>query len=377
MSSSLLISWLALMTEMKGSDLYLTVGAYPTIRSDAGFTHASDAILSSKDLDTLVSDLTTPEQVILFHTKLEFNMALDLKRLGRFRINLLKQRQNAAIVIRRITSEVPTMEGLGLPTLLGELVRERRGLVILVGATGSGKSTSLAAMIDHRNTYEVGHILTVEDPIEYVHEHKMSIVTQREIGTDTRSYNDALVNALRQKPDAILIGEIREQAVMRHALNITETGHLALATLHANNADQTIDRIANFFEPEERRQALLNLSFNLRGIVSQRLVRSVTGGRVLALEILLNTKAVQALIRNGDTSKLKDVMLAEEHLGMLTFDRSLEALLRSGAIAPEVALAECDNRVQMTKVVHDVAAENFENDLPTDFPTGAEANPVI
>ena len=343
-----LIEWLKEAVRLGGSDLYLTAAARPTVRTPAGLVPLDTDVLDAQSLSALVADLTTPEQQAAFASAREFNMSLDLgRRLGRFRVNMLQQRGQPAIVIRRISAEVPTMEGLGLPPLLGDLARERRGLVVVVGGTGSGKSTTLAAMVDWRNRHEAGHILTIEDPLEYVHEHKMSLVTQREVGTDTRSFDDALKNALRQRPDAILIGEIRDREVMRHALNIAETGHLALATLHANNADQAIDRIANFFDPEERRQALLNLSFNLRGILSQRLVRTVDGGRALALEVLLNRGGVVPMVRSGDTSAIKPLMQQGEAEGMRTFDRSIQALLREGRISREVALAEADDRAWM------------------------------
>ena len=347
-----LIRWMRQVIAAGASDLYITVGTPPTMRGDDGLVRLEAEPLTDADLENLVQDLATEEQQAAFQSELEYNLSADLgPKIGRFRVNLLRQRRHLAIIMRKITAEVPTIEGLGLPTLLGELVREKRGLVLLVGGTGSGKSTTLAAMIDWRNRNEDGHILSIEDPIEYVHPHKMSIVTQREVGDDTRSYDEALKNALRQKPDAILIGEIRDRSVMRHALMIAETGHLALSTLHANNADQAIDRIANFFDPEERRQALLNLSFNLRGIISQRLVRAKGGGRVLAMEIMLNLGQVPRMVREGDTSRLRDEMRANEALGMQTFDSCLLRLLREDRIVPEVAMAESDDRAAMQAAI--------------------------
>jgi twitching motility protein PilU len=349
-----LIRWMREVITAEASDLYVTVGAPPTMRGDDGFVKLEAEPLTESDLEAIIQDLATEEQQAEFQSELEYNLSATLgAKVGRFRVNLLRQRRNSAIVMRRITAEVPSLESLKLPMLLGELVREKRGLVLLVGGTGSGKSTTLAAMIDWRNRHEEGHILSIEDPIEYVHPHKLSLITQREVGYDTKSYDDALKNALRQKPDAILIGEIRDRSVMRHALMIAETGHLALSTLHANNADQAIDRIANFFDPEERRQALLNLSFNLRGIISQRLVRGKNGGRVLAMEVMLNLGSIPRMVRDGDTSSLRAEMRAHEAQGMLTFDRCLLGLLREGKIGPEVALAESDDRLTMAA---DIAA---------------------
>lgn len=352
MADTRIIEWLRRAVADNASDLYLTVGAPPMLRGDTGMVALSDTVLDEPALQTLVADLTNAEQQGQFARAREFNMALDLgRKLGRFRINMLQQRGNPAIVIRRISAAIPSIEQLGLPAILGELVMEKRGLVVVVGATGSGKSTSLAAMIDWRNRHSQGHILTIEDPIEYAHEHKQSLVTQREVGTDTHSFESALKNALRQHPDCILIGEIRDREVMRHALNIAETGHLALATLHANNADQAIDRIANFFEIDERRQALLNLSFNLRGIVSQRLVRSSNGKRALAMEIMLNQARITGMVRTGDTSAIKAEMIAGEHLGMITFDRWLYRLWQDGIIETQVLLAESDDRAAVAGLI--------------------------
>ncbi len=340
--------WLISMARTKASDLFITVGLPPQMLTDRGIVSLGDDKMSSGDVRNIVDELMTADQMNAFQAKLEFNRALSLgERIGRFRINFMMQQGEPAVVIRRISAVPPTLEQMKLPPLLGDLVCEKRGILLLVGSTGSGKSTTLAAMVDHRNRTQQGHILTVEDPIEYVHTHKMSIIHQREIGVDTHSYHDALSNALRQRPFAIQIGEIREREVMQHALNIAETGHLAMSTLHANNADQAIDRIVNFFETKERAQALLNLSFNVRGIISQRLVRATDGGRVLAMEILLNQGEVTRLIREGDTSKLKQVMRASEDVGMVTFDRCLERLWREGKISKEVALAEADDRVTM------------------------------
>jgi twitching motility protein PilU len=299
--------------------------------------------LDDAALRSIVADILTPAQREEFARNLEFNVALDFGTGGRFRVNLMRQRQHDGAVIRQITTTIPTLEQLGLPTLLGQLCCEKRGLVIVVGGTGSGKSTSLAAMIDYRNTRESGHIITIEDPIEYVHEHRQCLITQREVGVDTLSFDAALKNALRQKPDAILVGEIRDRSVMEHALNIAETGHLALATLHANNANQALERIVNFFERESHQQVLLNLSLNLRGILSQRLVRTKSGGRKAVLEILLNEGSIKDLVRKGEVKEIKPVMAENRERGMQTFDQALFDLWRSGDLDEEVALAEADN----------------------------------
>jgi twitching motility protein PilU len=341
----LLLGWLRTFAKRKGSDLYLTVDSPPMLRTDNGLEPLGD-VLDEASIRKVIDELCNEREQACFEHDLEFNKALDLGRAGRFRVNMLRQRGMPAVVARRITAQVPTMEELGLPETLGGLVMERRGLVLLVGATGSGKSTTLAAMIDRRNSTEQGHILTVEDPIEYVHRHKQCIVTQREVGTDTTSYHEALKNSLRQRPDVILVGEIRDAEVLRQAMHICETGHLALSTLHANNADQAIDRMANLVELDERRHTLLNLSFNLRGIVSQRLVRKKGGGRALAMEILINSGHVQQLVREGDTKGLKAEMETGRD-GMVTFDMCLLGLWRDGIIDEKVCLMEADNQNQV------------------------------
>ncbi|MBF0355785.1 MAG: PilT/PilU family type 4a pilus ATPase [Alphaproteobacteria bacterium] len=337
-------TWLATMIAHKGADLYITHGAPPTMRGEGGFNILQREPLDDEAIGAVLADITTPAQREEFEEVCELNMALDLgKTQGRFRINAMKQRQHTAMVIRRITAQVPTMESLGLPQVLGDLVLEKRGLVILVGGTGSGKSTTLAAMIDHRNASAPGHIITIEDPIEYIHDHKRCIVTQREVGVDTQSFDTALKNTLRQKPDVILIGEIRDANSMQQSINIAETGHLALATLHANNANQAIERVLNFFEKEMHHQILLNLSLNLKGIVSQRLVAKAGGGRALALEILLNQGLIKDLVRKGEVKEIKPVMAANTDLGMQTFDQCLFRLFVEGAIDEETALAEADS----------------------------------
>ena len=335
--------WLTELAGPGGSDLYVTADAAPTWRGDKGFAKLREKPLAVDELDRIVKSLLNEKQRAEFDRTGEFNMAKVIDGVGRFRLNLFRQRERPGIVARIIRSKIPTLAELKLPSLLGDLVMEKRGLIFVVGGTGSGKSTSLAAMIGHRNESAPGHIITIEDPVEFVHDHKQCIVTQREVGVDTESFDAALKNTLRQHPDLILIGEIRDMSTMEHAINIAETGHLALATLHANNANQAIDRVVNFFPTEMHHQVLLNLSLNLRGIISQRLVRKEGGGRAAALEIMLNTGYIKELIGKGDVKELKKIMEENAHLGMQTFDQALLALYRDKQITEETALGEADN----------------------------------
>lgn len=338
-----LLSWMTELSGPGGSDLYITVGAPATLRGESGFTLLTEHPLSVDEVESVIAQLLSDAQNADFDTNCEFNMAMALEGLGRFRLNLFVQRQLPGLVIRKITTEIPTLSGLNLPGLLGDIALEKRGLIFVVGATGSGKSTTLAAMLGHRNEAAPGHIITIEDPVEYVHEHRQCIVTQREVGVDTRTFDIALKNALRQKPDVILIGEIRDMHTMEHAINIAETGHLCLATLHANNANQAIERVVNFFPQESHHQVLLNLSLNLRAIVSQRLVRTTDNKRAAALEILLNQGLIKELIRKGEVKEIKPVMAENRASGMQTFDQALLDLYKAGRIEEEVALAEADN----------------------------------
>ncbi len=330
------------MAARDGSDLYLTVGAPATLRSNAGITPLNSAVLDDAAIAALLSALIDDNQTAEFKRAGELNFALDMGHEGRFRVNVFRQRQHTGMVIRRIRDAIPTLEMLGLPSSLGDLAREKRGLILLVGGTGSGKSTTLAAMLDARNRTEAGHIITVEDPIEFIHDHRRSIITQREVGTDTESFHTALKNALRQKPDAILIGEIRDAHVMDQAISMAETGHLCLASLHANNAPQTVERVLNFFDKSRHAQVLLNLSLNLRAIVAQRLVANTRGGRTAVLEIMLNQGLVRDLIQRGETEKLKEVMVKNSANGMMTFDQALAAMYLKGEITEPAALAEAD-----------------------------------
>ncbi|MBI2235141.1 MAG: PilT/PilU family type 4a pilus ATPase [Micavibrio aeruginosavorus] len=330
------------MSEKSASDLYLTVGFPPTLRTEGGMIPAREAPMTVDELNEIIGSIFTSRQRRDFESQMELNTSLDVGRFGRFRVNALRQRQFPALVIRRIISKIPSFEELHLPKVLEALALERRGLILVTGMTGSGKSTTLASMIDYRNTREQGHIITIEDPIEYFHEHKKSVVTQREIGVDTESYSVALKNALRQRPDVILVGEIRDREVMEQALTAAETGHLCLATLHTNNTYQSIERIVNLFPEEFHNQIRLNLSMNLRACISQRLIPSASGGLTLAIEIMLNQGLVKELIHKGDIIKIRDVMEQNNQLGMNTFDQSLFRLYRDGRITEETAVSQSD-----------------------------------
>ena len=283
-------------------------------------------------------------QVAAYEGDLELNMAISIQQLGRFRVNVYRQRGEPAMVIRYIKSNIPSIESLGLPPLLKDLIMENQGLILVVGATGSGKSTTLASMLDYRNEHKTGHILTIEDPIEFVHEHKKSVVDQREVGLDTHSYGEALKNALREAPDVIVVGEIRDRETMRHAIHFAETGHVCLSTLHANNANQTLERIINFFPDTARHGLLLDLSQHLKAIISQRLVPGVEDKRVPAVEIMLNTPFIAELIEDARIDEIKDAMEQGKLSGMQTFDQSLYNLFKEGKITVEDALRHADSR---------------------------------
>ena len=305
------------------------------------------------------------DQIAEFEHSPEMNLALFEEGIGRFRVNIFQQRNEVGIVARNIKTDIPNFKDLGLPEILTKLMMHKNGLVLFVGGTGSGKSTSLASLIDYRNTNSDGHIITIEDPVEFVHQHKKSIVNQREVGVDTISYEEALKNTLRQAPDVILIGEIRTQETMEHALAFAETGHLCLSTLHANNANQALDRIINFFPEERHKQLYLDMSLNLRGFVSQRLIPTVDGKRAAAIEILLGTPRVQDLIKNGKVEEIKEVMEKSEGQGMRTFDSALFHLYREGKITLEEALKNADSannlRLKVQLAESEVGAEDGED----------------
>ena len=331
------------MVEIEASDLYLTVARPPMYRIDGKIGPGGDRSFTPDDIRALAMLMMNEKQQREFAESLEMNMAMSLPGVSRFRVNIFQQRGSVGMVIRRIKAEVMSLDELGLPDILKDIVMSNRGLVLMVGATGSGKSTSLAAMIDHRNATEYGHIITIEDPIEFVHRHKSSIVTQREVGFDTHSFQNALKNTLRQAPDVILIGEIPDTETMEAAITFAETGHLCLGTLHSNNANQAIERIMNFFQLERHAQIYLQLSLNLRSIISQRLVPSVDGKRTPALEILIDTPRIKGLIKKGDVDTLKEGMEQGVQEGCQTFDQALFALYKDGKITLEQALVNADS----------------------------------
>ncbi len=355
---------LALMVEKKASDLFITAGKPPCMRIDGKVIEVSKGILTGQQSMQIVLSIMEQRQKDEFeHTK-ECQFAIGVEGLGRFRVSAFTQRDAAGMVLRRIETNVPSSEELHLPAVLKELIMYKRGLVMFVGATGTGKSTSLASLIRHRNENSNGHIITIEDPIEFVHQHKGCIITQREVGLDTESYEVALKNTLRQAPDVILIGEIRTKETMQHALTFAETGHLCLCTLHANNANQALDRILHFFPEEMHGQVFMDLSLNLRGIVAQQLVKRADGkGRYPAIEILLNTPLVSDLIRKGEVHKLKELMKNSREHGMQTFDQALYDLYNAGKISYEDALNSADSRNEVRLMIK-LGAENanFDND---------------
>ena len=332
-----------IMVDTEASDLYLTVARPPMYRVDGKIRGEGDQRFSPADVENLANSIMNEKQRREFAETLEMNLATSLPGVARFRVNIFQQRGSVGMVIRRIKADVMSVDEMGLPSILKDIVMTKRGLVLVVGATGSGKSTSLAAMIDHRNSNEAGHIITIEDPIEFVHRHKQSIVTQREVGFDTHTFQAALKNTLRQAPDVILIGEIRETETMAAALTFAETGHLCLGTLHSNNANQAIERIMNFFPTERHAQIYMQLSLNLRSIVSQRLIPSVDGKRVVALEVLMDTPRIKDLIKKGNVDVLKEAMEQGIQEGCQTFDQALFSLYKDEKISLEQALINADS----------------------------------
>jgi twitching motility protein PilU len=335
--------YLRILVQNDGSDLYLTTNAPPAAKFHGLLKPLENIKLDSQRVKEIAESIMDEEQRSKFERIPEMNLAIAEEGLGRFRVNIYKQRNEYALVIRNIKVEIPHVDALGIPEILKRKIMEKRGLILFVGGTGSGKSTSMAALLDYRNSNASGHIITIEDPIEYLHPHKKSLVSQREVGVDTLSYDDALKNTLRQAPDVIQIGEIRSQETMEHALTFAETGHLCISTLHANNANQALDRIINFFPEERRNQLLMDLSLNLQAFVSQRLVPTLDGKRIAAVEILLGTKLVSDLICKGDIHAIKEVMEKSVEVGMQTFDYHLLQLYKSGVISLENALQNSDS----------------------------------
>ncbi|MCB1864309.1 MAG: PilT/PilU family type 4a pilus ATPase [Chromatiales bacterium] len=356
-------SLLKLMVHKEASDLFITAGVPPSIKVHGTISQVSKTSLTQTDARDLVESVMTTAQREEFARTKECNFAISSAGIGRFRVSAFVQRDSAGMVIRRINTQIPTFEELELPGVVAEFSLLKRGVVMFVGPTGSGKSTSLAAMIGYRNEHSTGHIISIEDPIEYIHQHRQCIVTQREVGLDTATYEVALKNTLRQAPDVILIGEVRTRETMEHAIAFAETGHLVLTTLHANNANQAMDRIINFFPEDRRDQLLLDLSLNMRAIVAQQLLpRADDRGRIPAVEILINTPFAADLVRKNEITKLKELMKRSTEHGMQTFDQSLVELFRRGAVTYEDALKHADssNDVRlMIKLGHDGRQDRF------------------
>ncbi|MEO6075214.1 MAG: PilT/PilU family type 4a pilus ATPase [Dokdonella sp.] len=352
--------FLKLMAERGASDMFLTTGAPVNIKVEGKLYPLGNAGLPTGMVKKIAYSLMDEGQVPKFERELELNIAIAIKDVGRFRVNVFKQRGEVAMVIRAIKLEVATLEELRLPKIFEELIMAPRGLILVVGATGSGKSTTLASMIDHRNSTSAGHILTVEDPIEYLHRHKKSIVNQREVGLDTHGFHAALKNAMREAPDVIMIGEIRDIETMEAAIAFSETGHLCLATLHSNNADQTLERILNFFPEAAHKNILMNLALNLKAVISQRLVVGINRRRMPAVEVLINTPMIRDLIRRGQVHEIKQAMERSLQEGMQTFDQSLFRMYKEGKIDLEEALAKADSseglslKIRLTEGSNDV-----------------------
>ncbi len=357
-----IIPYLKLMVQKNGSDLFFSTGAPPNLKAEGRTMPIGDTPMAPGAVRKLAYSIMSDDQISEFEGTMECNLAVSMKGLGRFRVNVFRQRGDASMVIRYIKGDIPTIEELNLPQSLKDLIMMPRGLILVVGSTGSGKSTSLASMIDHRNASTTGHILTIEDPVEFLHTHKKSVVDQREVGLDTLSYEVALKNAMREAPDVILIGEIRDRQTMQHAIAYAETGHLCLSTLHANNANQALDRIVNFFPDSAHHQLFMDLSLNLKAVISQRLVKSKDGRRVPAVEIMLLTTFVAELIQKGDIHAVKEAMEQGNERGMQTFDQALYKLYKEGKITLEEALANADSRNNLSLKIRLSESGNVDGD---------------
>ena len=354
------------MVAKKGSDLFITANFPPAIKLDGKMTPVASQQLTMQHTSELTRAMMNDKQAQEFEATKECNFAISPGNIGRFRVNAFMQQGRIGMVLRTITTTIPKFEDLQLPPVLKDVVMTKRGLIIMVGGTGSGKSTSLAAMIGYRNENSYGHIITIEDPVEYVHEHKNCVVTQREVGVDTDSWHAALKNTLRQAPDVILIGEIRDRDTMDYAIAFAETGHLAMATLHANSANQALDRIINFFPEERKHQVLMDLSLNIRALVSQRLIPKKEGkGRAAAVEIMLNSPLIQDLIFKGEVHEIKSIMAKSKELGMQTFDQHLFELYENGSISYEDALRNADSVNELRLMIKLHGKEAKDKDLST------------
>jgi twitching motility protein PilU len=372
----LIKKYLEILAKHDGSDLYLSTGAPPSGKFQGTLKALSKEPLKPGKIAEMIKDILDDDQKKEFEQELELNMAVSLSGVGRFRLNMFRQRNEVSVVARNIVTDIPKFEDLGLPEVLKKVITAKRGLILFVGGTGSGKSTSLASLIDHRNTTSAGHIITIEDPIEFVHKHKKSIINQREVGVDTKSFQTALKNTLRQAPDVILIGEIRDAETMEHALAFAETGHLAISTLHANNANQALDRIINFFPSARHAQILQDMGLNMQAIVSQRLVPTVDNKRVAAVEVLLGTKTIQDLIYKGDIDSIKEIMTRSENLGMQTFDAALFKLQQAGKISLDEALKNADsaNNLRLRiKLAEGNGPESYQNSSQAESSSNASS----
>ena len=368
---SLVLKLLSMMLEQDGSDLFITAGFPPAIKIKGVMTPLSQHPLSPEDAQTITQAVMNDKQLKQYEETKECNFAIAPADLCRFRVNAYVQQGMSGLVMRVISSEIPTIDSLDLPAIMKDIIMTKNGLVVMVGGTSSGKSTSMAAMLDHRNEHSFGHIITVEDPIEYVHPHKNCVIMQREVGVDTESWEEALHNTLRQAPDVIVLGEIRDKQIMDFGVEFAQTGHLALATLHANNANQAIDRILGFFPSDKQIKLMQDLSLNLRAIISQRLIKTLDGGRVAEIEILINTPLISDLISKGDVSGIKEVMTRSRELGMKTFDQAVFDLYKAGRISYDEALRNADS-VNEVRLKIKLDKDGNGEDVADDFGAGLE-----
>ena len=342
---------LQLAAEKKASDLFFSVGAPVNIKIDGIAMPVNSQLLDAEVIKRIAYEMMTPKQIAEFEAKMEMNFSFRHDGIGNFRVNIFRQRNDIAIVVRHVRGKIENVEALNLPTVLKELIMEKRGLVLVVGATGSGKSTTLAAMLEHRNNTKSGHILTIEDPIEYIFKHNKSIVNQREIGTDTLNYESALSSGMREAPDVLMIGEVRDRDTLKHALIFAQTGHLCLTTLHANNSYHALNRIVNFFPYDSRQSVLSDLSMCLRAVISQRLVRNIQGKQVPAVEVLLNTSLIADLIKNDEIDKIREAIDKSVSAGSQTFEQALYKLLKKGLITKEEAMRNADSASNLASLV--------------------------
>ena len=353
-----------LMAEKKASDIFLSVGAPINIKINGNAVPVNQTVMTAESVKTLLYEVLNERQITEYEEELELNTAYALEGVGAFRISAFRQKGTPAVVVRFIPGSIPALDTLGVPEILKEVIMAKRGLILMVGATGSGKSTSLSSMIDYRNERKAGHILTLEDPVEFIFQNKKSIVNQREVGTDTKNFSVALKNALRQAPDIILIGEIRDKDTMGMALAYAQSGHLALATLHANNSYHAMNRIINFYPLENRPSLLLDLSAALQSIISQRLIRTKTGGRMAAVEVLLNTRHIAELIEKGEINEIKDALEKSMSPGSQTFEQALFKLFMDGKITQEEAMANADSATNMLWLINQATAGDITGQTP-------------